>query len=74
MRVYQARVEKDQDGRWSAWIDELPGCAVWGYSREEALAALNEAAAAYIEDLAETGEIPASDDGDMIITEPIFTT
>ncbi len=73
MRVYQARVEKDQDGRWSAWIDELPGCAVWGYSREEALAALNEAAAAYIEDLVETGEIPASD-GDMIITEPIFTT
>jgi hypothetical protein len=29
MSVYKAQLEQDEDGRWSAWIDELSGCAVW---------------------------------------------
>ena len=60
MPTYQARVERDDDGRWSAWIEELPGCAAWGYSQGEALAALAEAAAAYLEDMVEAGEAAAS--------------
>ena len=53
MTEYQARIEKDDDGRWSAWIEELPGCAAWGYSQDEAQAAIADALAAYLEDMAE---------------------
>ena len=57
MYAYKAQLERDEDGRWSAWIDELPGCAVWGYTQDEALAALQDAAEAYIEDMVESGEL-----------------
>ena len=51
--IFRAELEQEQDGRWSAWIDVLPGCAVWGHSKEEALDALKEAAQAYLEVIAE---------------------
>ena len=53
--IFHAEVEKEDDGRWSAWVDALPGCAVWGYTKEEALAALHDAAQAYIEVLKDKG-------------------
>ena len=56
MTSYQPRIEKEDDGRWSAWIEELPGCAAWGYSQDEARSALADALAAYLEDMKETGE------------------
>ena len=70
MPAYQARTEPDADGRWSAWIEELPGCAAWGYSQGEALAALAEAAAAYLEDMVEAGEVAASE-VELTIKKPI---
>ena len=54
--LFQAELEQDEDGRWSAWIDALPGCAVWGHSQHEALEALHDAATAYIEVLKEKGQ------------------
>ena len=54
--MFQAALEQDEDGRWSAWIAQLPGCATWGYTREEALTALRDAAQAYIEVLVEKGQ------------------
>ena len=54
----KAQLERDEDSRWSAWIDELPGCAAWGYTQDEALEALQDAAEAYIEDMVEAGELP----------------
>ena len=54
--VFHAELEHEEDGRWSAWIDALPGCATWGSSREEALEALQEAAQAYLEVLVEKGQ------------------
>ena len=57
MNMYKAKLEQDEDGRWSAWIDALPGCAAWGYTQDEALAALQYAAEAYIEDMVEAGEL-----------------
>ncbi len=56
MHKYIAELEQDDDGRWSAWIEELPGCAAWGYTREEALASLKDAAIAYVEDMVEARE------------------
>jgi predicted RNase H-like HicB family nuclease len=47
--IFRASIEQEEDGRWSAWIEALPGCATWGYSQEEALEALREAAQAYVE-------------------------
>lgn len=60
--IFRAELEQEDDGRWSAWIDALPGCATWGYSQEEAIEALKEATQAYLEVLAEKGhDIPVSD-------------
>lgn len=54
--VFRAQVEEEKDGRWSAWISTLPGCATWGRSKEEALGALREAAQAYLEILVKYGQ------------------
>ena len=53
--VFRAELEQDEDGRWSASIPTLPGCAVWGYTQQEALEALQDAAQAYLEVLFEDG-------------------
>ena len=54
--VFDAKVQQEGDGRWSAWVEALPGCTAWGYSREEALEALKDAAELYIQDMIEAGE------------------
>ena len=69
MSKYRAELEQDDDGRWSAWIEVLPGCAAWGYTREEALASLKDAAIAYIEDMVETGEAMPGDEN-LVIESP----
>lgn len=53
---FEGRVEPESDGRWSAWIDDLPGCATWGYTRDEAKQALQEAAVLIVEDMLANGE------------------
>ena len=70
--VFRAGLEQDEDGRWSSWIDELPGCAAWGYSQEEALRALKDAAEAYIGDMVDAGEeLPTK--GVEVIEAPVVT-
>ncbi len=46
--IFKVEFEQDEDGRWSADIPTLPGCATWGYTKEEALEALKDAAQAYL--------------------------
>ena len=53
---FKVALKAEDDGRWSAWIEELPGCAAWGWSQEEALSAIQDATEAYIEDMIEAGE------------------
>jgi predicted RNase H-like HicB family nuclease len=53
---FKAELEQDTDGRWSSWVDDLPGCAAWGHSEEEALSALKDAVQAYVEDMIEAGD------------------
>jgi len=57
--IFEVELHREEDGRWSAWIEALPGCAAWGHNREEALAAIKDAAEAYVEDMLEVGEEPA---------------
>ena len=54
--IFSVELEHEEDGRWSAWVEALPGCAVWGYTKEEAIEALKDAAQAYIEVLLEKGQ------------------
>ena len=59
--LFQAELAQQDDGRWSAWIEALPGCAVLGSSQKEALDALREATQAYLEVLDEKGRrVPAA--------------
>jgi len=59
--LFQVGLEQEDDGRWSAWIETLPGCAAWGYSKEGALEAIKDTAQAFLEVLAEKGQpIPAA--------------
>ncbi len=54
--LFQAEVEEDEDGRWSAWVPVLPGCATWGYSKDEAITNLHDAVELYVEDMIEAGD------------------
>lgn len=54
--IFEIALEHEEDGRWSACIEASPGCTTWGYLKEEVLAAIKDAAEAYVEDLIEAGE------------------
>jgi predicted RNase H-like HicB family nuclease len=70
--VFKAEFEQDEDGRWSAWINALPGCTAWGYTQAEAFKALRDAAEAYVGDMAEAGEeMPTK--GVEVIEAPVVT-
>ena len=64
--VFRADLEQDEDGRWSAVIPALPGCATWGVTRGEALESLQKAAQSYIEVLLEDGQaLPVEAEGSV---------
>lgn len=57
---YPVVLEREEDGRYSVWIPNLPGCASMGDTREEALENIREAASLYIESLKADGQpVPA---------------
>lgn len=47
---------EEEDGGWSADIRAAPVCAAWGFTRAEALAALQDLARIYFEALLEYGD------------------
>ncbi len=47
---YDAVFEKEEDGGYSVWIPDLPGCTSQGNSLEEAMENIKEATALYLED------------------------
>ena len=69
--ILKVNLTKEEDGRWSAIIPTLPGCSSWGYSEQEALANMKDAAEIYIEDMIEAGEVfPTDSDNVEIIDQP----
>jgi antitoxin HicB len=59
--IYRIIIEPDDD-RFHAEIPALPGCYSWGYTYDEALTNIKEAAELWLETLAEDGEpIPEED-------------
>lgn len=47
---YDSIFEKEEDGGYSVWIPDLPGCASQGDSLEEAMENIKEAMELYLED------------------------
>ncbi|BBO17813.1 conserved hypothetical protein [Candidatus Brocadia pituitae] len=69
--VLKVTLTEEEDGRWSASIPVLPGCSSWGYSKQEALENIKDAAEIYIEDMLAAGEnLPTLSDAIEVINEP----
>jgi predicted RNase H-like HicB family nuclease len=52
---YVVIYEQAEDGAWGAYLPDLPGVVALGATREEVAGGIEEALAAYAEDLAERG-------------------
>lgn len=72
MHTYIFRVElvKEDDGRWSAGVPALPGCATWGYTKEEALQNIRDGVEAYIHAMQKAGEKIPQEATIKVINEP----
>lgn len=53
---YRVTISQDEDGIYVAEVPSLPGCITQGKTRAEALRAIQEATAAYIESLKQHDE------------------
>jgi antitoxin HicB len=69
--VFRVELVEEDDGRWSAGVPVLPGCATWGYTREEALHNIHDAVEAYIRDLQNAGEDIPKNATTQVIEEPV---
>jgi len=69
--IFQAELVQEDDGRWSAGIPVLPGCATWGDTKEEAIRNIRDAAEAYIRDMKNQGEQVPTDLGTQVVDKPV---
>jgi len=53
---FRVHIEQDEDGVFVAACPSLPGCVSQGQTRAEAMADIQDAAAAYLESLRKHGE------------------
>jgi antitoxin HicB len=68
IHVFAVRVEREEDGRWTASFPTLSGCVTWGETKTQALHNIQEAVQAYVVDMMESGEtLPA---GVVVLNEP----
>ena len=60
MSEYPVVFEREEDGRYSVFAPDLPGCASWGNTREEAREHIREAIELWIESAKADGDpVPA---------------
>lgn len=73
MKSYLFRVDlvEEDDGRWSAEVPALPGCATCGDTREEAIDNIRDAVEAYIRDMQKAGEEIPKDATLQVLNEPV---
>ncbi|MDQ3099590.1 MAG: type II toxin-antitoxin system HicB family antitoxin [bacterium] len=50
VREYNTIFQEEENGGYSVWVPDLPGCASQGETLEEALANIKEAISLYLED------------------------
>jgi antitoxin HicB len=69
--VLKVSLTAEEDGRWSAVVSDLPGCSSWGYTEQEALDNIKDAAEIYLEDMLDSGKgFPSPSDKIEILNEP----
>ena len=56
MNAYTAILELADDGSWSGYFPDLPGCTSWGETREELVGNLPVAMSLWLEDAREDGD------------------
>ena len=56
MKQFTVVLEREDDGRFSVYVPDLPGCASWGDTRDDALNNIREAIQVYIEGLEADGQ------------------
>ena len=54
--VFEVEIEQEEDGRWSAVVPLLPGCALSCHPREHVLESLQDAAQVMLEMMMEYGD------------------
>ena len=59
--TYKVVILRETDGRYSAIVPGLPGCATWGDTLPEALCMAEEAILAYMDGLEVLGKAPPPD-------------
>lgn len=69
--VFHIELVEEEDGRWSAGVPALPGCATWGDTKEEALRNINDAVEAYVRDMQAAGEEIPQDASIQVHDEPV---
>jgi len=57
MIEYPVFFTREDDGKYSVFAPDLPGCVSWGYSREEAREHIREAIEVWIESAKAEGEL-----------------
>ncbi|HHT9124834.1 MAG TPA: type II toxin-antitoxin system HicB family antitoxin [Candidatus Brocadiia bacterium] len=67
--VLKVLLNEEADGRWSASTPVLPGCSSWGYSQQEALENIKDAAEIYIEDMLDAGEVLSTPSDEVEVIE-----
>ena len=66
-RRYTVVMEREQDGGFSVYVPDLPGCASQGNTHEEALANIREAIKCHLEALKADG-LPAPESHTEVVT------
>lgn len=69
--IFRIELQEEEDGRWSSGVPALPGCATWGYTRDEALRNLRDAVEAYVRDMEKAGEEVPQGATVEVIREPV---
>ncbi len=71
--IFKIELVEEEDGRWSAGVPTLPGCATWGNNREEALRNIRDAIEAYVRDMQKAGEEIPQDAATHVIDDPVVS-
>jgi len=69
--IFQVELVQEEDGRWSAGVPTLPGCATWGNSKEEALDNIHDAVEAYLHAVKNAGKRIPKDTTTQVSDNPV---
>lgn len=69
--IFTVELVQEDDGRWSAGVPALPGCATCGFTKEEAMRNIRDAVEAYLRAMQKGGEEIPSDDAIRVLHEPV---